>query len=184
MIAARLFGRSFLPERTFVWPYGEPPRVAHPLHVAAWPSFRPRLVAGRGVAAKSCSASRTYRNPRPRRTEPASVPPAFSERVSRNTFLSLAGPGFSLSTISTSLLETPTSQSVLLTIRILAWHEEIEFIPKGSLRERQGQNTNRILDHGHRDHGGNRSKDTVSMKSRMQFCCPAIEPLVLRTTYS
>ncbi len=45
-------------------PQGEPPWVAHPLHVAARPSFRLRLVAGRGVAAKSCSASRTYRNRR------------------------------------------------------------------------------------------------------------------------
>ena len=45
-------------------PQGAPPWGAHPLQVAAWPSFRPRLVAGRGVAAKSCSASRTYRNRR------------------------------------------------------------------------------------------------------------------------
>ena len=30
-------------------PQGEPPWGAHPLHVAAWPSFRPRLVAGREV---------------------------------------------------------------------------------------------------------------------------------------
>ena len=43
-------------------PQGEPPWVAHPLHVAAWPFFPSRLVAGRGGAAKSCSASRTYRN--------------------------------------------------------------------------------------------------------------------------
>ena len=39
--------------------YSDAARRSHPLHVAAWPSFRPRLVAGRGVAAKSCSASRT-----------------------------------------------------------------------------------------------------------------------------
>ncbi len=54
-------------------PQGEPLWVAHPFHVAAQPSFRPRLVAGRGVAAKSCSASRTYRN---RRLHPA--PPSHS----------------------------------------------------------------------------------------------------------
>ncbi len=41
-------------------PQGELPWVAHLLHVAAWPFFRPRRVAGRGAAAKSCSASRTY----------------------------------------------------------------------------------------------------------------------------
>ena len=29
-------------------PQGEPPGVARPLHVAAWPFFPPRLVAGRG----------------------------------------------------------------------------------------------------------------------------------------
>lgn len=36
----------------------------HPLHVAAWPCFLRRLVAGRGVAAKSSSVIRTYRNQR------------------------------------------------------------------------------------------------------------------------
>ena len=49
-------------------------KEVHPLHVAAWPSFRPRFVAGRGVAAKSCSASRTYRKRRlPRQERPGQV---------------------------------------------------------------------------------------------------------------
>gem|GEM_PF-4064889 len=38
--------------RNGLLPQGEPPRNAHPLHVAALPSFPPRLVAGRGGAAK------------------------------------------------------------------------------------------------------------------------------------
>ena len=40
------------------------------------------------------------------------------------------------------------SVSVLLTIRIFAWHEEIRLRSKRRLRDRQKQNTNRILNHG------------------------------------
>ena len=76
---------------------------------------------------------------------------------------------------------SPCNFSVLLTIRMLAWREEMRLQSKRRLRDRQKQNTNRILNHGgHGDHGGNRGKHTVSMKSRMLFYCPAIEPLVLR----
>ena len=48
---------------------------------------------------------------------------------------------------------------VLLTIRMFAWREEIRLQSKRRLRDRQRQNTNRILNHGdHGDHGGNRDK--------------------------
>ena len=49
---------SFRPERTFA--EGKPPWHARPHHAAALPSFPPRLIAGRGEAAKSCPAGRTY----------------------------------------------------------------------------------------------------------------------------
>ena len=63
--------------------------------------------------------------------------------------------------------------------------EEIRLQAKRRLRDRQKQNTNRILNHGGPgDHGGNRGKHTVSMKSGMQFYCPAIEPLVLRVLHA
>ena len=79
-------------------------------------------------------------------------------------------------------------QSVLLTIRMFAWRAEIRLQSKRRLRDRQRQNTNRILNHGdHGDHGGNRDKHPISMNSGMQSYCPAIEPLllrVLRTTNS
>ena len=71
--------------------------------------------------------------------------------------------------------------SVLLTIRMFAWHEEIRLQSERRVRDRQRQNTNRILNHGgHGDHGRNRRKYTVSVNSRIQSHCPVIEPLVLR----
>ena len=79
----------------------------------------------------------------------------------------------------------PAIAAVLLTIRMFAWREEIRLQSKRRLRDRQRQNTNRILNHGvHGDHGGNRRKNTVSMKSGNQSFSPVIEPLVLHTTNS
>ena len=53
-----------------------------------------------------------------------------------------------------------SERSVLLTVRIIAWNEKIRLQHERRLRDRQRQNTNRILYHGvYGDHGRNRRQN-------------------------
>ena len=88
------------------------------------------------------------------------------DAIPRQIFL----PHIFLPSVSLQFLRTTNDQNVGVRLQ-----------SKRRLRDRQRQNTNRILNHGgHGDHGENRDKYTISMNSGMQSYCPAIEPLVLR----